>query len=351
MKNIANDNKPSGSCKSNNETSDDKEVMRWYVYRYRTFSNEIKKLSTFSDGDVKVFMPLIEGNKTSKIQKGKSSRPLLPGFFFVYASRTYLQKSEEFKRYPALKSHGELPKHIFIPENDMNAFLHIAAVLTEDPVLVYSEDFDQRAYDIVEFTDTFHERQFAFLETSQGMKGGFLIVPIHQEEMEKAIYGHVEWGDFQLPQGSLCYKQPASQCMFNIIHIAGSNKYDLDYVNAANKTVSDALQHFSSGKAIEEKTLQKLREYIQRYRKASTQSIKFKAKIYLMLYKSSIVLQQAEESRHFRTEIEETIIPSYKHYVESVRKDNRPTTQKALDRYLQAFEKAQHIEAATPSLD
>lgn len=349
MANITNENIKNESSKSKKESSDDKEEMRWYVYRYRTFSNEIKKLSSFSDGDVKVFMPIVEEDKASKAQNGKSSRPVLPGFFFVYASRNYLQQSEEFKRYPALKSYCDQPKHIFIKEKEMNAFLHIADVLAENPVLVYSEEFDQHAYNIVAFTDSFQERRFAFLETSQGMKGGFLIVPIHQEEMEKIIYGYKDLEEFQLPKGSLCYKLPASQSMFNIIHIAGSNKHDLDYISDANKIVSDALQHFSTGKAIEEKTIQKLKEYIRRYRKATTKSIKFQAKIFLMLYKCSIILEQTEESCHFKKEIEDNIIPAYKHYVEGVRKDNRPTTQKGLDKFMLAFDKVQQIEAATLS--
>lgn len=349
MVNTSNENIKHESSKSKKKSSDDKDDMKWYVYRYRTFSNEIKKLSTFSDGDVKVFMPIVEENKASKAQNGKSNRPVLPGFFFVYASRSYLQKSEKFKQYPALKSYCDQPRHIFIKEEDMNAFLHIAAVLAENPVLVYSEEFDQQAYNIVTFTDSFQEQRFAFLETSQGMKGGFLIVPIHQEEMEKAIYGHKELDKFQLPPGSLCYKQPVSQSMFNIIHIAGSNKHDLDYISDANKIVSDALQHFSTGKAIEEKTLLKLKEYIRRYRKASTKSIKFQAKIFLMLYKCSIILKLAEESCQFKKEIEESIIPAYKRYVEGVRKDNRPTTQKGLDKFMLAFEKVQQIEAATRS--
>lgn len=347
MTNVAHENIKTEGSTLHKWHSDGGNVKRWYVYRYRTFSKDIKRLSAFSDGEVKVFLPIVGENTASKVQKNKSNRPLLPGLFFVYASRNYLLKSDEFRMYFALKTHGEQPKHIYIREGEMDAFLRIAAVLAENPVLVYAEEFDQHAHNIVAFTDSYHERRFAFLETVQGKRGGFLIVPIHQEEIEKAIYSHEEWDEFLLPHGSLCYKLPASKSKFNIIHIAKNNKYDLDYVNTAHKQAAVALQRFSAGEAIKDSTFRKLKEYVQRYSGAETKSIKFQAKISLMLYKSSIVLKLTEESGRFRREIEETIIPAYKRYVAKVRKDNRPTTQKRFDRFVLAFEKAREIEAAS----
>lgn len=316
----------------------------WYVCRYRTLTQEILKLETLEKSNLTIFLPVAKKFNNDEKQNCRNSRPVVPGFIFVKGNINDIRNDFDLGRYRIMHTSGEFPHPISIPQKEMEPFIRIASLLANNPVLIYSEEFDPSSRNIVEFVDDDEETKYAYLETLQGVNGGNLIVPIRQDEIAKAIFLKIDLKDFKLRPHTLCYKIPAAGTQFSIRHIAHANKYDLDFVNTANKKVSFALQHFEKGEETDEKTANKLREYFHRYRNAVTDSIKFQAKICLMLYKCSTVLQLKEESRQLRERIETLILPEYEQYVSRVRKDKRPATKKNLDRFKQTFERTKAIE-------
>lgn len=316
----------------------------WYVCRYRTLTQEILKLETAKKSNLNIFLPVAKELSPNEKQNCRNSRPVIPGFIFIRGSINDIKNDCDLCHYPIMHTNGDIPRPISISKKEMKEFIRIASMLAKNPELIYSEEFEQSSRNIVEFVEDGEETKFAFIETLQGVNGGNLIVPIRQDEIAKAIYLKKNLNEFKLRPHTLCYKISAAETMFSVRHIAHGNKYDLDYINTANKKASIALQHFEKGEVIDENTKGKMREYLHRYRNAVTDSIKFQAKIYLMLYKCSTVLQLKEESQQLKERIESFILPEYDKYVKSVRKDKRPTTLKNLERFKQTFENTKAIE-------
>lgn len=316
----------------------------WYVCRYKTLTNEILNLETIEKQNLSIFLPIKKDFSNGEKQNCRNSRPVVSGFIFVKGTIADIQNDRDLCRYPIMYTKGAFHRPILIPQKEMEAFIKIVSILAENPILIYSDEFKQSSHNIVEFVDDGDETKYAFLETLQGVSGGNLIVPIQQDEIAKAIYLKNDLNGFNLRPHTLCYKISAAEIPFSIRHITHGNKYDLDYINTANKKVSIALQHYKKGEEIDEKTVGKIREYLHRYRNAESDNIKFQAKICLLLYKCSTVLQLKEDNQLIKAKIGNLIIPQYEQYVMSVRKDKRPTTQKNLERFKQTFENTKAIE-------
>lgn len=315
-------------------------VPRWYVCRYRVFTKEIRHLETLDADDVKVYLPIVKPSADTKRQLSKSNRPVLPGFVFVRCALARLEKDYRFVHCPVLRTRGVPSRPVYISDVRMCDFQKVAAILAENPPLVYAEEFDFKSLNIVEFRDILGDARFAFLETSQGSKGGTLLVPIQQDELERAFYAHADLDALELPPHALCYKVAAEGDGFAIRHIVRSSKYDLEFVGTALKRSTQALRRLSAGEDLRKRDAAMFQMYLNRYRQAATSSPKFQARIALLLFVCSTVLQHEDESRHFQSKIEGEIMEAYELYVEGVRKDNRPTARKAYEKFVQSYDEA-----------
>lgn len=318
----------------------------WYVCRYRTLTQDILKLETLEDPNLTIFLPVAKKFAPDEKQNCRNSRPVLPGFIFVKGSLANIKECWQLCRYHIMHTKTDAPRPITISDAEMKPFIRIASMLANAPDLIYSEEFDQSERNIVEFTEE-GETKFAFIETRQGVKGGTLIVPVQQDKIAQAIYSKKVLDDFKLPPRALCYKISSDGIRFYIRHIAHGNTYDHDYINTANKRASTALQKYERGESIDPKTAAQLQECLLRYRNAITDKIKFQSKIVLLLYKCSAILQLHDECQVFKKRIDEEIVPRYAEYVESVRKDKRPATQKNFDKFIKTYEHTRAIEEAS----
>lgn len=308
----------------------------WYVCRYRMLTQDILEIEKLKKPNLTIFLPIAKRYTTDTPQNCRNSRPVIPGFIFVKGALADIRNDLDLSRYHVMYTHSEFSRPVTVRDSEMEDFMKIATILAENNDLIYSEEFDQSTHNIVVFKEE-GESKHAYIETMQGVTGGNLIVPIRQEALAKAFYLNEDLDDFKLPPRSLCYKISAAQIPFSVLHIATGNKYDLDYINTANKRTSKVLQQFASGETIDDKAIDKIREYFCRYRNAKTENIKFQARIVLMLYKCSIILQLKDESQRLKERMETIILPAYKLYVDSVRKDKRPRTLKNYELFQQTF--------------
>lgn len=300
----------------------------WYVCRYRNLTNDIRHLKVDEDEDIEFFFPMIEANKGSEAQKKRSNRPVLSGFIFVKGQLETIKRSPSFSRFYLMRTHGETPRYITITEGDMQPFMQVAAILSENPELIYTEEFDQSTYNIVEFGD--ENPQFAFLETSQGKRGGTLIVPFRQEDFLRWKFAGYSNPNFVLPKGVLCYKIPTDQVPFRVIRICQGNKYDLDYVNAASKVATAAILSHTHGIPVPQKTRIRLREFLYRYTDACTANIKLQTKINITRYQCCIVLRQTDACKRLQMVLHDNLL-HYSQYVEGVTKVHRQKTKATFD--------------------
>lgn len=318
----------------------------WYVCRYRTLTQDILKLETLENPNLTIFLPVAKKFAPEEKQNCRNSRPVIPGFIFVKGSLANIKACRQLRKYPIMHSKTDVPRPITIGDAEMKSFIRIASMLANDPDLIYSEEFDQAERNIVEFTEE-GETKFAFIETCQGVNGGNLIVPIRQDRIAQAIYSNRVLDNFKLHPRTLCYRISSDGIRFNIRHIAHGNTYDLDYINTANKRASVALQKYERGESTDFRTAEQLRECLLRYRNAVTDKIKFQSKIVLLLYKCSVILQLQDECQVLKKKLDDEIIPRYAEYVESVRKDKRPSTQKNFDKFIKTYEYTRAIEEAS----
>lgn len=319
----------------------------WYVCRYRMLTQDILELEKLKKPHLTIFLPIAQRRTTDTPQNCRNSRPVIPGFIFVKGTLADIRNDFDLGRYHIMYTHSEFSRPVIIRDNEMEDFMKIASILADNNDLIYSEEFEPTTRNIVEFNEE-GESKYAYIETRQGVSGGNLIIPVRQETLAKAIYLNEDLDTFRLPPRSLCYKISTERTPFSILHIAAGNKYDLDYINTASKRTSRVLQQFASGDTVEDKAIGKIREYFTRYRHASTENIKFQARIVLMLYKCSIILGLKDESQRLKDKMETIILPAYKLYVDSVRKDKRARTIKKHEQFLQTFEHAKAIAAPEP---
>lgn len=321
--------------------SREKNAVRWYVCRYRVLSNGIRALETFDEEGIQVFFPFAERNQVSKGKTVTLRKPLLPGFIFVKASLTTLQEHYRFKSLTKMKSLDHGTSFLTIRDDDMEKFMWAARGFQELELFSFDEE-SQTKYDIVEFCDDEEHTIYAFLETVQGKKGGNFIIPLAQEDLSQAINDKERLANYKLLKGTLCYKETAVNRRFRVRRISCGNKYHLKFVDAADKVSCEALGDYIAGKPIHNKVRQKLQLYIDRYKAAQAMSTKFQAKIFAMLYRCSVVLQQTNEAKTIEKTIRKEIIPAYRQYIRSLSKYNQPKAQLALQHYINDIEKTKH---------
>lgn len=315
-------------------------VPRWFVFRYRRLTKEVLELQKLNEPDLKVYLPMVKTHGQSLEQMLRSNRAVVPGIVFVRTSLARIQRGVSLPHCVLMRTHSVPSMPVVVPDGAMRDFQKTASILADNPPVVYSEAFDSKRLNVVTFVDAAGDTRLAFLETSQGMKGGTLIVPIHQEELEKAVYTKpIQTDDIELSPRSLCYKVAVPQEGYSVRRIVRSSKYDLENVAKGIKIAMEALRLIDEGGVIDAGVMSRLEVYLKRYRLAETSVVKFQARIVLMLYMCSIVLRLNEDINYFRTQIEGRIMDDYRHYVDNVRKDNRPTALKKFDSFVETFAK------------
>lgn len=322
-------------------TTRERDIVRWYVCRYRVLTNEIRTLETFSEEDIKIFFPFVERKHVVKGQTSLTRKPLLPGFIFARASLSALEVHPRLKSFAKMKSHDEASRYITIRDDDMENFMWAARGFQELDLFSY-DDSSQELYDIIEFGDDSERTIYAFLETLQGKKGGNFIIPLSQDSLAQACGDNEKLKNFKLLKGSLCYKETAVNREFRIRRISPTSKYHSKFINSADKVSKEALADYIAGKPIRDKVQKKLEECLFRYNGVAVANIKFQAKIYAVLFRCAAILERTNEAKDIEKTIRKEIIPAYRLYIKGLSKYNQPKAQKNLHFYIQDIEKTKH---------
>lgn len=312
----------------------------WFVVRYGILTSHLKMC--FEATSLKTFLPMQHKKRinrhTNAVEYVKV--PVINGYLFVYATlNEALEFCEKCKLYLWRNNNNidsrerTLDYYVRIKESAMLAFMKATEIKDSNICSFEAANIDLEKDDLVEFTKGKFKGERGYLKTTQGKKGGIVVIPLAFVGNENKKHDNINDKKYLHKTRHISYSIKAKADEIAVIEFAKKNRHAVNNILNARNIVKNIFESYANGEKITAAQRERMISYLQRYGKLQLNTNIMQANLLLLFYRICVILNFEFQANEVYDSIKATVIPAFKERINNARSINKQNAIKALEKY------------------